>query len=512
MRNLLKNAINTIFNRSAGLQKEPQFPQRVRSFAGGTPSRLTAGFMATNTSIDADLYAGLETMRARCRQLSQNNPYGKKFLSMVASNVVGHQGFVLQARAADTKIVAGKVVKTTDSLANRAIESSHADWSKQGVCDTTGTLDFSSLCRVLIRAIACDGEALVRVHRARGLNAFGYQLQLLDIDRLDVNFNQALPSGNIVRMSVELNAVGRPVAYWLRTTHPGDNGPKAQHDVQRERVLASDLYHLFIPIRPEQRRGVPWMHAGIESLYHLGELNQSALVAARKGADTLGFFVSKDGQPPSVNDDGDAPIEISVAGSFDTLPDGVELQKYESAYPSEVYGVFHKDCLRSVSSALDVAYNGLGNDLEGVNFSSIRAGMLEERETWMLIQTWLVGAFVELHTYDWLRMSLANSAITMENGSALPAAKYEKFKAHTWMGRRWPWVDPKNDIESAILAIDNLLDSPQRIAATQGRDIEDVLDDIAEFEQMMQDRNLKKTKQMNQPQAPAPQQPTKGTP
>jgi len=70
----------------------------------------------------------------------------------------------------------------------------------------------------------------------------------------------------------------------------------------------------------------------------------------------------------------------------------------------------------------------------------------------------------------------------MENGSTLPATKYDKFAAHTWQGRRWPWVDPEKDINAAILAINARLDSPQRIAAQQGRDVEDVLDDIAAFE------------------------------
>jgi capsid protein len=102
----------------------------------------------------------------------------------------------------------------------------------------------------------------------------------------------------------------------------------------------------------------------------------------------------------------------------------------------------------------------------------------------MEVQGWFIGRILSPLYREWLRMALAMGAIAMENGSTLPATKYDKFSAHTWQGRRWPWVDPEKDINAAILAIGARLDSPQRIAAQQGRDVEDVLDDIAAFEAM----------------------------
>jgi len=127
--------------RLRGMPVEARLHQsRVRSFAGGAPSRLTANFIATNTSLDADLYAALDTLRARSRALAQNNPYGAKFLKMVAANVVGAQGFTLQARAADIKIANGKPLSIPDAMANRAIEAAFAEWSQIGICDLSGKL------------------------------------------------------------------------------------------------------------------------------------------------------------------------------------------------------------------------------------------------------------------------------------------------------------------------------------------------------------------------------------
>jgi hypothetical protein len=71
--------------------------------------------------------------------------------------------------------------------------------------------------------------------------------------------------------------------------------------------------------------------------------------------------------------------------------------------------------------------------------------------------------------------------ITMPNGSALPAAKLDKFMAHHWQGRRWQWVDPLKDVEALARAIELRIMSPQHAAAQLGMDLDDVLRDIARF-------------------------------
>jgi lambda family phage portal protein len=458
---------------------------RVRSYNAAQGSRLTASFLATNTSIDADLLMGLDALRGRSRNVCQNNAYGAKFLRMVQTNVVGATGFTLQAMAQDVKISGNTVTRIDDGLANDALESAFSEWSARGVCDITGQLSFRDLCRLVARTVAQDGEALVRRIRNKKANRFGYALQLVDVDRLLVNDNRRLDNGNVVRMGVEITPLGRPAAYWLRTTHPGDSLVTRVGDVIVERVDAADIFHIFIPLRPEQRRGAPWLAPVLESIWHLGEFDQSALVAARKGADTLGFFVSPDGAPPPIGDDEQdgAPIEVSVAGTFDTLPEGYDVRNFDSKYPNEVYDSYVKACLRRISSGANVAYHGLGNDLEGVNFSSIRAGTLEERDSWMELQDWMIDALLVPIYRDWLEMSLLTGAITMPNGSALPAAKFNKFFSHGWQGRRWAWVDPVKDWDAIRLAIKTGAGSPQMACAQQGVDFDKVIADLKAFEQ-----------------------------
>ena len=441
-----------------------------RSFSAGLPSRLTGSFNAFNTSLDSDLFMSLNTLRARSRQLTQNNPYGQKFLRMVASNVVG-QGFTLQARATDKG--------QPDEIDNKSIQQAFAKWSRRGNCDVTGQLSFAEMCRLIVRTIAQDGEVLVRKVRGKKVNKFGFSLQILDIDRMIVQDQRKLPSGNVVRIGVEINQAGKPVAYWVRSAHPYDAFMQTSSPVM-ERIPAEDIFHFFIPMRPEQRRGVPWMHAAIERLYHIGELDQSALIAARNGADRLGFFTSPNGLPvdPTLSGSPDVAIEISVPGTYDTLPEGYDFKAYDSKYPNDVYPIFIKNALRAVASGIGVAYNGLANDLEGVNYSSIRSGVLEEREFWMELQDWFIDAFMMPLYEDWLLMALGNNAITGPTGFPLPATKYEKFSAHEWQGRRWSWVDPLGDMQANVLAMNNGLKSRTRICAEMGDDREVVWQEL----------------------------------
>jgi lambda family phage portal protein len=133
---------------------------------------------------------------------------------------------------------------------------------------------------------------------------------------------------------------------------------------------------------------------------------------------------------------------------------------------------------------MDVAYNGLANDLEGVSYSSIRAGVLEERDQWMTLQAWFEAALLEPVYSAWFDSAMLAGQILGPSGAPLPITKRDKFYPHAWQGRRWGWVDPLKDIEASRLAVQSGITSPQDVAAQQGKDIEDVLDDIAVFQAM----------------------------
>ena len=449
-----------------------------RSYAAAQVNRLTEGWQTVSLSANADIHASLDALRARSRQLMRDDPYARKFGQLVATNVVGSTGFGLQARIYDA---AGQ----PDQGANRAVESAFAEWAK--VADVTGRQTLREMCRAAIVTAARDGEILIRYIRGNDAgNPFGLALQLIDADRLDTRLNRAPEMGyGQVRMGIEVNAFGRPVAAWLRNRHPGETYASLSElrSSTHTRIPAEDLVHAFISDRPEQFRGVPWMHAAMARLNNLNGYEEAAIVASRVGASKMGFIISPDGADASTLADSESADTGQLytdveAGAIGTLPPGATFQPFNPDYPQQMYEPFVQATLRGISSGLGVAYHALANDLEGVSFSSVRSGTLEERDQWMLVQQWFIDAVLEPIYAQWLGSALAFGRITLDNGSALPLSKRDKFAGHIWQARRWEWVDPLRDIQAHIAAIDAGLQSPQRVAQILGRDYEDLLEEL----------------------------------
>ncbi|MFK2904569.1 phage portal protein [Dyella ginsengisoli] len=462
----------------------------MRRFDGAVVNRLTATWQSVNVAIDAELRTDLDRLRARSRDLFKNNEYAVKFGRAIRSNVVGPEGFRFRA---DVKDPSGKA----DEGANKAIEKAFATWCRPEQCDVAGKRSFIDLCDAIGLALGRDGEFMLRKRRGAGAGTFGYQLQLLDMDRLDTFYNLWPADGrNAVIMGVEIDQWRKPVAYHLWNRHYTESPTVTRY---RERVPASEIIHGFIPLEDEQTRGVPWMHAVMRRLNDLNGYREAAVIAARIGASKMGFFTSPDGDPAPVSNgvDGVTPdtkgefITEATPGSFDVLPEGYGFEAFNPDYPHQQFESFNKAALRGVASGLPgMSYHSLNNDLEGVSFSSIRSGTLEEREDWMKIQKWVITQVLVPVYEDWLEMALLAGAITLANGSPLPLAKKAKFQDHIWRGRRWQWVDPLKDMAAAVLAIENGLSSPERIADQQGIDIEDVINDIARFQAMLKAKGV----------------------
>lgn len=468
-----------------------------RSLEAASTGRLLGNWTTQNTSLNADLYRGLDNTRARSNDLARNNPYARRYLNMVVANVIGGEGVRLQCRIYDKP-------SEPDSEANTAVESAWDAWGEHGICDVAGRLSWRDMESQAIENVARDGELLVRIIRGKAAdNAFGFAVQFVDINRLDTKLVRAPEKGHgRIIMGVEVNEYNRPTHYWLKESNPAElflTG--GQTSSAHLRVPASEIIHVFKQEAPEQVRGLPWMHAGMTLLNHLSGYQEAAVVAARVGAAKMGFFTTPDGSASALQDgadqlesDGpDIPYTEAAPGEFGVLPEGTTFNSFNPDYPHQMFAEFVKATLRGIGSAWNVAYHSLGNDLEGVSFSSIRSGTLEERDQWMATQQWFIAAFHERIFKEWLKSALAFGQVTLSNGSALPLIGLNKFSKHIWQPRRWQWVDPLKDMQANELAMRLRLKPPQQICAELGMDLEDVLVQIKAAEDMAEKIGLPKS-------------------
>lgn len=475
--------LKKFFSRSAPVEDEPRRkappmlarPRRsgsARFFDAGDSDRLTSGW--TNMPLPADqiIRRNWRVLVARSREQAANNDYGKAFQRSARRNIIGQKGLVLQARAKD----GGKL----DQGANRAIERAWKEWCRARNCDVTGRRSFRQIQKALINGCVTDGEFMVRFVYGRDAGPWGFALQVLDPMRCPVDFDEEKrPGGNFIRAGIEYTKLGRPVAYYFTTLSPHEAD---YHQAGRDfvKVPADEVVHWFEEDIIGQKRGLPWMATALWRMKQLGEFEKSSLVNAREGANKLGFIEWEEGYGPEVDEDEEFDgIEIeSEPGLIQDLPRGAKFKGHDPQYPNGELAVFSKHMLRGVASGLGVAYNDLANDLEGVNFSSIRHGMLAERDHWQELQESLVESFA-LPIYErWLARALLSQRITLDNGSPLPAAKRLKFMDVHFQPRRWEWIDPSKDVKADVEAIDNMIKSRGQVIRERGRDPRDVYAEI----------------------------------
>jgi len=469
-----------------------------RNYAGAALNRITNDWLTTNTSADTEARNDVVKLRSRCRQLERDDPYSQRYLKIIENNVLGSTGVKLQMKVRDP----GGVL---DKGANNRVEEAWDIWSQRENCGVTGQLSLHEMARIILRSTARDGGILVR--KVKGANnPFKFSLQLIEIDYLDVYHNiPATANGNEIRMGVELDEWKKPVAYWLWTRHPGDL--YSANGFNRVRYSADEIIHIYRPDRSLQSVGIPWLAPSMLRLKMLSGMEEAALVAYRAAACQGGWFkkATPEGFNGEMQQDGSQEREAEP-GMWTDLPMGVEPIQNNPTYPGTSYSEYIKTALRGVASGLGVSYNSLANDLEGVNYSSIRAGVLEDREEFKQIQNWMIDSFFRPVFREWLPLAIVSGQIN------LPFSKLSKFHADTWCPRRWGWVDPKSDIEATILAVNNLLETRTENISETGRDIEDVFESLKEEQAMMKQYGLEPVAMPGQTVIPDKKKPENLTP
>jgi lambda family phage portal protein len=462
-------------------QKRARGVELKRAYQAATANRLSGDWTIVPSSTRTELRGQLRNLRARSRDLVRNDPYMKKFISMVKSNVVGPHGIKLQARMKDAQ-------GDLDSATVKGVEEAWREWCHAENCSTSGKLSWTDALKMAIATVARDGEMMCRLINAD--NPFGFALQFIDVNWLDETYNGYYSAtGNRVIMSVEVDKNEKPVAYFLTPpaddySFPGglyDSAPRA-----RTRVPAEEIIHLFVADDFNQTRGVPWAHAVMLSTKILNGYREAELVAARVGACKGGFLTPPEGVEYAGESDEQhgAIIEDVEPGMVQELPPGYTFHEYNPTHPNQNYEGFVKEILRSLAAGLDLSYFSLATDLKEVNFSSARIGLLEERDVWRGLQQFVIEHFCRRVFRAWLRSAMLTGAVEVK------PKDFKRFSEPLWKPRGWTWVDPLKDVQAAVMAINNGLDSRTDTLDEQGGDFAETLDKLAAEQEMIEEKGV----------------------
>lgn len=459
-----------------------RWPQRKavrqqRAFAAAQMSNLLSEWKTSKKQIDEDIRMGGAALRTRARETTQNNGIARKYMNILKTNVVGDKGIRLQARSVNNK---GKL----DIVANDLLEAAWREFSE--AIDVTGRISMIEGQELFITTAPRDGEVLVR--EVLGYpNKWAYAIQFIDAALLDEQFNDDLKNGNKIRMGIEYDKWRKAVAFHFNQPS-ATSGSYYASGIYRLRVEASEIIHAYRSEYAVQSRGFSWMCAALVEMHHTDKFREAAIIAARLGASTMGFFTET--TPEGVErvgdgKDGDDLVMEATPGMFKRLPRDVSFEKFESNYPSEMVDSFVKRQLKSIASGLNVSYNSLASDPEGVSYGTLRSFTIEERDYFRTLQNWLAQSMLDRIYRSWLKQALLTGAIN------LPASRYEKLLKIRWQGRGWQWLDPVKDAVSFEKKLKMKLTSPSIIAGEAGYDYDEICQQIAADKETRERHGLK---------------------
>jgi lambda family phage portal protein len=451
-----------------------------RSYVAGETSRLYNWQTGTDRSADGEIKDRLKTIRKRSRELIQNEPLAKKYISLLNTQVLGRFGIRLQMKARNDD-------KSLDLAANNLIERLWANWGRRGGpdysgCDASGGYTFLDIQRQVLDAVVRDGEALVYMHEGRR-NPHGFQLELLTADRLNIEKNEVLRNGNIIRMGIEQEKrTRRPLAYYLNMS---ENPVYESYEFSTQamggtykRIPAERIIHVYYSERMEQSRGLPWMAPAMPTIKLLQTYLENEVVASSLAAAKVATISNNSGDDMAMDGtiDDYTPISNMEPGSIEQLPAGWEMNPLEFSHPTSQFGPMLETVIMQIASGLGVPYSDLSSNMTGASYSSLRQEALQSREYYRTLQQWFIDQFIDPIFQRWLSSVLTTPG---ENNGAilkLPIEKFFKWSegAH-FFPRGFEGVDPLKDANAKKIALQNGFVSLQDVAADRGTDLESLM-------------------------------------
>jgi lambda family phage portal protein len=421
-----------------------------RSYDGASGGRRWRGAGEMPFTLAAQ-QAARGPLAKRARYLAENNPNAAAGAAAWTSALVG-TGIKPQS-------------SHTDPQVRQPLNLAWEAWTDRADADELA--DAYGQQELAARRVVVDGDAFA----VMSVTAAGeLRVKMVDAEQVDPALHRELGGARIIS-GIEFDAAGRRVAYHMLRERPGlPLGMGSPLDTVR--LPAADVAHIFKATTPGQVRGVSWFAPCLLRASEHDQAIDAQLVRQKVAALFAGFIRDANsdaagfaGAPPTagVVDGGLEP------GTLKVLVPGTDITFSTPANIGAEAIDFLKITAREIAAGLGVPYEMLTGDLTSVNYSSIRAGLVEFRRR---VETAQHNMLVfQLCRPIWRRF------VTLEILSGrMPAPGFERdpepYLSARWITPRFDWVDPAKDVAAEIEAIGAGLMSRRQAVAARGLDVE----------------------------------------
>lgn len=443
-----------IFNSIANLFKK----KASVAYDGAGQGKRLGNWYPSTSSVNSLLASNLNTLRTRSHDIIRKNPYAANAVDSIVSNCIG-TGIKPQSKAQDANF-------------RKNIQSLWLQWTDEA--DDSGMCDFYGLQALVLRSVIECGECFVRIKIDKKNSTVSLKLQVLEAEHLDTSKDYQLSNGNVIKSGIEFDKSGKRVAYYLYKEHPGDSF--IGKTIDSVRIPAKEIFHIYKPLRPGQIRGEPWLSNVLLKIHELDQYEDAELVRKKTAAMFAGFVTRLDPESSMFGEKNANDQWVAFAGlepgTMQFLDPGEDIKFSSPADVGNTYEAFIKQQLIAISVGLGVTYEQLTGDLSGVNYSSIRAGLLEFRRKCTALQhNLMVFQFCRPIWNKFIELAILSDSIKIPNDSDFALVK--------WILQGFAWVDPIKEQNAQMTAVRCGFKSRAEVVSELGYDVEEIDAEIA---------------------------------
>ncbi len=453
--------------------------QRSFGFEAAWYDRTNSNWVAWRSSLDAILRTSIWILVGRCRDLQRTNSIVSRALNLWKNNVVGSQGMRLRMN-----------LRSDDGKPQVEINKSVSDnWRWFGAAENltpSGDMDMVAFQKHIFGLVPIDGTCLIRIFRGRQY-PYGIAFKILELDLLDLNkFVGTVDSEVETKFGIESNrATGKILAYWLYLSNPNDLSLASTYTAGKSfRVPADEIIPVMKKERPMQTIGIPWFVRAMVNLHIMQSFTKATLIKAQMAASYFVFITnqlavqeSDDNATGDPNGFQQMPVDNGVSLE---LKKGQDAKNLAPSFAGSDFEALFKWALRFIAGDLDLSYHALSGDTSQGNYASLRMEALEERSGHIGNQVWLASSVLRPMFREWLKTQLLTQRFLQIADDLFQPLMY----AAEWIGRRWDWVDPKNESTAAVALVNAALLSRTKYAKDHdGQEIDDHISELA-YEQV----------------------------
>ncbi len=420
--------------------------------------------------------------RKRSRHAVLTNPYAKRAVDVLVSNVVG-DGHKMRSQAPNKEFR-----KKVQDLWNLS----------QAEFDIEGKLSFAAQEAMVYRSMCEGGDCFVRFRNRRpsdGLHV-PLQIQIFESEQVPIQKVEQVGTRSIVA-GIEFDELGKPTAYHMYQSHPGEfiPGHNIAMTLQTVPVPAREVLHIHDMRRPNEVRGWPLIANTLIILNDLSRYLDAELVR-KKAAALIGGFITEplddqSGNPFVINgmnssDDSEIHIEQMEPGSFPILPPGYDVSFTAPVDVGQSFAEFLRQQLHLVCASLNITFEQLTGDMRGVNDRTMRASILEfKRIARMYQKNVMVHQFCQPVFDRWFDTAILSGALSIPSGMT-----YEDAKKVRWISDPWEFQNPQQEVNARVTEVRAGFVPRSEIIIENGSDPEEVDEQFRIDQQREKDNDL----------------------